>query len=432
MFNSVENHEKLLQGFDLSPSGGNGSQNRAVPVTRIRTQGLGKAYPIYKRPIDSLKELLFRKNCHETVWAVRDVELAVPAGSAVGIVGDNGAGKTTLLKLLAGGLEPSSGRVERVGRVSSILELGTGFHMDLTGYENIRIGCAVLGLSPAQTAERLPAIVNFSELAHVLDRPVKTYSSGMFLRLAFSVATTVDPDILVVDEHLSVGDQHFRKKCLDRISRLLADQAALVFCSHEFYAIREVCAQCLWLRDGRPAMFGPTADVLDAYQDYIRAREAATTGTAAPEASQEDRIYGGDTCLLDVALGGDCHDGVIDSGGNLVVTVRARLSADARRDGVHIGILVLRNDLEWCYGVSSKMDGIADAWTALGGDEYGIRMTFDQLPLLGGQYSLRVALLDKVSPHLYDVTAANAEFKVRQSGGEVGMARLPHHWESYA
>jgi len=400
-------------------------------MIRIRAQELGKSYPVYARQIDSLKEFFFGKSYHQTVWAVRNVELSAIAGSAIGIVGDNGAGKTTLLKLLAGAVTPTCGRLERYGRVSAILELGAGFHPDLSGYENIRIGCAVMGLSPAQAAEHLPAITQFSELGSVLDRPVKTYSSGMYLRLAFSVATTVDPDILVIDEHLSVGDQHFRKKCMDRVARLLAGQTSLIFCSHDFYAIREICSDCLWLRDGQPAMFGRTADVLEAYQDHVRAKEGTATEAQTLASLAEDRPpLGGDTCLRSVELGGDCRNGLIASGETLTVSIRARIAASAQQSGVHVGLLVMRNDRVWSYGVSTKMDGLAaNSLTPLGGDEFGIRMVFEDLPLLAGQYSLTAALLDKDSPHVYDLIQSASEFKVSQNSAEAGMVRLPHRWE---
>src|SRR5690606_12992188 len=164
-----------------------------------------------------------------TFWALRDVTLEVPVGGSLGIIGDNGAGKSTLLRLLAGASAPTVGTVERRGLTSAMLSLGAGFHPDLSGRDNIRIRCAVLGLSAEETDRLQPTIEEFSELGEFLDRQVRTYSSGMQLRLGFSVATAVEPEILVVDEHLSVGDQHFRHKCMRRIQALREQGCALVF-----------------------------------------------------------------------------------------------------------------------------------------------------------------------------------------------------------
>jgi lipopolysaccharide transport system ATP-binding protein len=399
----------------------------------IRAEEVGKAYNFYKKPTDSLKELLLRRPCHETFWALRGISFALSGGAALGIVGDNGAGKTTLLQLLAGTIAPTTGSVERNGRVAAIIELGAGFHPELSGRENIRIGCAVLGLSPGETSRRLPEIIAFSELDSFIDRPLKTYSSGMYLRLSFAVATTIEPDILLVDEHLSVGDQHFRKKCMDRIASFLNAGKTLVFCSHDFYALREICDRCLWLRAGRTEMFGPATKVLDSYQNDLRTRDGAEAPrrTMASEIIPDGPPLGGETCLREVTLEGDCRNGAMETGGTLIVRVSARLSPAEIEAGVHVGVLIERNDKIWCYGISTAMDGLDEksALYPLGSQEYGIRFVVPQIPLLAGQYSLSVALLDGGTPHVYDMWAGIAPFSVRQNSREVGVARFIHRWE---
>jgi lipopolysaccharide transport system ATP-binding protein len=227
----------------------------------LHTQGLGKAYKVHRRPIDSLKEALLRRSLSEPVWAVQDVDLDLEAGGSIGIIGENGAGKSTLLRLLAGVTRPSCGVVTHVGRVGTMLQLGAGFHPDLPGTENVRIGCAVMGLSPRETDALLPAIIDFAELGDFIHRPLRTYSSGMTLRLGFAVAVAQRPDLLVVDEHLSVGDLHFRYKCLRRIAELRESGCALVLCSHDFHSVRETCDRTLWLHQGRPRMLADTASV---------------------------------------------------------------------------------------------------------------------------------------------------------------------------
>jgi lipopolysaccharide transport system ATP-binding protein len=399
-----------------------------MPAPTLRAENLGKAYRTYRRPIDSLKELLLGRDYAETFWALRGVTLSMAKGGSLGIVGDNGAGKTTLLKLLAGASMPTEGSLQRTGRLSAILSLGAGFHPDLSGTENIRIGCAVMGLSPAQTDEVLPRIIDFSELGSFIDRPVKTYSSGMYLRLGFSVATVSGPDLLIVDEHLSVGDQHFRHKCMRRIMELRESGCSLVFCSHDLHSIGEVCERTLWMRDGRPAMLGPTEDVLKVYQDHVRARDA---GPAEIEAVRRETsrptVLDQANRLVVVALHGTDRDGVLNTGDTLELSLSAEVSEAAARDGVHIALIIVRNDSVWCYGTTSRMEGGHNMRRQPGG-QFGIRFVLEELALLSGRYTFTVALMDDASPHCYDYQLGVAPFTVRHDTKEAGVVRLRHQW----
>jgi lipopolysaccharide transport system ATP-binding protein len=421
-------------------------------MTSLRVEGLGKAYHLYKKPLDSLKELFLRRSYHETFWALRDINFAIPAGSSLGIVGENGAGKTTLLQLLAGTLAPSCGKVERHGRISAILELGSGFHADLSGRENIRLGCAMLGLSPGETEQRLPEIIAFSELEQFIDRPVKTYSSGMYLRLAFSVATSIAPDILVVDEHLSVGDEHFRKKCMDRMMAYLEHEKTLVLCSHQLYFIKQICDQCLWLHQGRPKMLGPTLEVIECYQDYERSRDAKTNPTSqqavrtngkaalslakaesesvvAKNSAAQSKAGRSDdeTYLCEAVLEGDGKNGAFQTGGTLAIRVVAHLSPEAQQEGAHLALVIVRNDNVQCYGFGTMLDDFL--LVPLNGNRYGARIVIENLPLLAGQYSCSVALMDGKGMHCYEYWKSAAPFEVRQGTKEIGVSRLPYRWE---
>ena len=395
----------------------------------IRAEGLGKAYHLYRRPVDSLKELFLKRNYSETFWALRDVTLEVPMGTSLAIVGDNGAGKSTLVRLLAGAIVPSVGKVERTGRVTAILSLAAGFHADLSGSENIRIGCAVLGMSPEETAELAPIIADFSELAQFLERPVRTYSAGMKLRLGFSVATAVAPDVLVMDEHLAVGDQHFRFKCKRRIMALRDAGCSIVMCTHDLHSLGETCDRALWLRDGRPAMLAATQTVLKEYQDHVRSRDTAQTAVlrSVPLIPQA-REHPADNFLLRVTLHGDGREGHFGTGDTLELRIEAQLSAVARSVGVHVGILIVRNDGVPCYGVSTQMDELPTGLHLIEGGTYGVAFIIDNLPLLSGRYAFTVALMDDRSPHLYDQWHDAAPFEVRHRGKEVGVARIPHRW----
>src|SRR5581483_1129881 len=198
----------------------------------VRSVELTKQYEIYPRPLDRVLEWITRRPRHTVFPALQDVTFEVERGETVGIVGQNGAGKSTLLRLLCGVTRPTSGVIESNGTIASILELGTGFHPEFSGRDNAALNAAILGLSPSEVKQKLPAILEFSELGTFLDRPVKTYSSGMYMRLAFSVAVNFDPDILVIDEALAVGDGHFQKKCVDKIREFQREGRTILFCSH--------------------------------------------------------------------------------------------------------------------------------------------------------------------------------------------------------
>ncbi len=205
----------------------------------------------------------------EDFWALRDVDLAIKPGETVGFLGPNGAGKSTLLKLTSRIIMPTSGTITTRGRVASLLEVGTGFHPDLTGRENIHLNGSLLGMNRAEVRSKLDAIINFAELDEFIDMPVKHYSSGMYMRLGFSVASHVDPDILLVDEVLAVGDEAFQTKCKRRVAKMGREGVTILFVSHDLTAVRRICQRAVWLDGGRVRADGPANEVADAYLQYI-------------------------------------------------------------------------------------------------------------------------------------------------------------------
>src|SRR5438874_7395995 len=239
----------------------------------VRAVELTKQYDIYPRPIDRVFEAITRRPRHTVFPALQDVTFEVERGETIGIIGQNGAGKSTLLKLLCSVTRPTSGTIEARGTIASILELGTGFHPEFSGRDNAALNAAILGLSPAEVKRRLPAILEFSELGTFLDRPVKTYSSGMYMRLAFSVAVNANPDILVIDEALAVGDGHFQKKCVDKIREFQEEGKTILFCSHALYLVNTICRRTLWLDHGRVMRYGPTLDVTHEYETFLLQRD---------------------------------------------------------------------------------------------------------------------------------------------------------------
>ena len=233
---------------------------------------------IYRRPGSGwqrLGRLLAHRPAPEGFVALSDVSFALPRGEGFGVVGENGAGKSTLLKILAGVTSPTSGRTAVRGRLTSLLELGAGFHPDFSGRQNIQLTAALLGLSAAEVRDCTPQVLDFAELGADIDRPVRTYSSGMAMRLGFAIATSVAPDVLIVDEALSVGDGYFQKKCMDRLLAFVEGGGTLLFCSHAMYYISAFCRRVLWLHEGRMRALGETAEVVREYERYLLARSAA-------------------------------------------------------------------------------------------------------------------------------------------------------------
>ena len=243
----------------------------------IRVKSLSKQYRIYDRPSDRLKETVTRGRwkAHREFWALRDISFEVEAGTTTGIIGPNGSGKSTLLQIITGTLEPTHGSVWLDGRVAALLELGAGFNAEFTGIENIFMNASLMGFSRSETERLLPEIAGFAEIGDFIHQPLKTYSSGMQVRLAFAAAIAVSPQILIIDEALAVGDAVFQHRCTRRIKEMQENGTTILFVSHDPGAIRALCSRAILLDGGRMEADGPPADVLARYQKVIMAQEAA-------------------------------------------------------------------------------------------------------------------------------------------------------------
>jgi lipopolysaccharide transport system ATP-binding protein len=394
-------------------------------VNAIEAVDLSKGYRQYARPVDSLKEWLFRRPMHKVHWALRETSFQVRHGGTLGVIGSNGAGKSTLLKLLAGTMQPTGGELRVSGRVSAILELGSGFHPEFNGIENARMGCAMLGLTPAETRELLPEILEFSELGDAVRRPVKTYSSGMYVRLAFAVVTSVDPDVLVVDEALSVGDQHFQKKSLARMRGFIEQGKTVVFCSHNLYQVKSLCERAIWLDRGEPRFIGSAEDAVEAYLDHSRAldREARKAPAMATKPKRGGREP--EAVVTDAELLGHSGDAHYRTGEDLELRVRVA-SARLSEADLTLAVVIMRNDNLHVYGSSTEIDGVR--LHPVGDGAFTASFRLPELPLLSGQFSLYIYLLDAEGIHIYDKREDVLPFTVRHEGREVGVSRLPHAW----
>ena len=369
----------------------------------LRVEKLSKQYRIYERPGDRLKESLTRGllRRHREFWALRDVDFEIEAGTTVGIVGPNGCGKSTLLQIICGTLAPTHGDVWHEGRIAALLELGAGFDPEFTGVENVYMNASLLGLSRRETDALFPAIARFAEIGPFLYQPVKTYSSGMYVRLAFAIAASVEPDILIIDEALAVGDAVFQHRCLRRINELHERGATVLFVSHDAAAVRALCSRAILLKAGSIVADGKPAEVLNVYQKIIMEREQTYDAEARVASKQQLPLdetvaapsfayrHGDRSAEI---IGAELTDvnhhrvEIIETGESLTLRVLVRFNKNL--DDAVVGFLIRNSHGIHAYGTNSKEQQLAlgpvrngdvlevvfafDAW--LGIDQYSVSL----------------------------------------------------------
>lgn len=427
----------------------------------IELQGVGKAYPRQVSPFTAMWRAMRDTPAlgEDQFWALRPTTFKVKRGEVLGLVGHNGAGKSTLLQIISGTLRPTVGKLQVHGRITALLELGAGFNPDFTGRENIMLNGPLSGLSYSALQDRVESIIDFSGIREFIDQPVKTYSSGMFVRLAFSLATSVDPDILIVDEALSVGDAEFSRKSFDRILAMRKRGTTILFCSHSAYHIESMCTRALWLDHGVPRLFGTPAEVVIAYKQHLDAMASANNPVEiGPVAAQQDIQTAPE----------------IDSSANPAAASAAALAPDttpvdipqgysrlrrleARCDGLPGNLLVIesaQSTLEVSVSFDSdphmpapgaavtinSMDGkiLASSGTwidahIIARDKWGrgvATVRFPALPMLKGKYYLSGYLYCERGLHAYAAVEQFADLEVHQNHLEQGVVSLPHSWHS--
>ncbi len=407
------------------------------PEAAILVQQLSKCYQLYQQPIDRLKQFLWRgrRQYYRELWALRNINFGVMPGEVVGIIGRNGSGKSTLLQLVCGTLTPTGGEVKVRGRVAALLELGAGFNAEFTGRENVLMSAAIMGLSQSRIADRLEEVIDFSGVRDFIDQPVKTYSSGMYVRLAFSVAISVDPDILVIDEALSVGDGAFARKSFSRIMQMRDAGKTILFCSHSLFQVESLCERAIWINQGRIMMDGDAAQVVTAYQGFldkslldspadnaIGSRHAPIQkDTEPPQGSARVKKI---TVMVD---GKDNQHAVIMSEQSTVV-VSVAFASDPALPCPTIAVTL--------HAMDNRMLTSAATWE----DEFpllrapdgtgSVSFRLDQPPLLKGEYLVSVFLLCERGLHLYDSAEGVATLRVQQTGRLQGYFSIPHRWEN--
>ena len=388
----------------------------------VTVSSLWKSYRLYHERNQYLKAAVLRgrRARYEEFWALKGVGFEVAAGATFGVIGSNGSGKSTLLKCLAGILQPERGSVQVNGRVSALLELGAGFHPELSGRENVFLNGAILGLSRKEITDRFDDIVEFAGLEEFIDSPVKNYSSGMFVRLGFAVAAHVEPEVLLVDEVLSVGDESFQRKSAEKIEQFRRDGRTIVFVSHGLSQVEQLCEQVAWIDKGELRQIGPAAEVISAYQgDSHHAQRV--------EGEQGSRWGSGEAQIEAVSR-------LDDAGVALPVlttmepaTIRVELNAHAPVQDAVVGIRIDSMAGGPVWGTTTRRGGRT---IGLLDGPAQVDLRLPSVPLLEGVYDLTVALTDHTEIHPYDHWERRVRFEVRQYRSyDTGVVHIPATWE---
>jgi len=391
----------------------------------IEARELSKTYRLYRNPYGRLLQKL-PWNRHRTfgtsVPALQDVTFDVAPGECVGLIGSNGAGKSTLLKVLTGTTFPTGGSYTVRGRVTSLLELGAGFQQNFTGRTNIFMNAAMMGFSRKEAKKRVDEIIEFSELGEFIDAPIRTYSSGMNARLGFSVAISADPDMLILDEILAVGDMNFRRKCVDKILEYKQRGKSLFFCSHSLYDVRQICDRAIWLRKGRVQMISDSVTVTNEYATHENriaegSDEMPFADVEQAEGQNHPRILGAE--ILDAKTREPRR--TFAPGDDAIVRVHVR---NKLREKLTLAVGAMRTDGTLCFAHSTQFAGKAFDF-----EEGHVTLHLDKLCLLSGEFTLPIWLFDEQGVHRFHERPAEETLIVQNRTKDLGLFLQDHRWE---
>lgn len=419
----------------------------------IEVHNITKEFKVYLDKGRTLKEKMLFQNRrrYEKRSVLNDISFEVKKGEAIGLIGQNGCGKSTTLKLLTRIMYPDKGTIEMSGRVSSLIELGAGFHPDMSGRQNIYINASIFGLSRKEIDQRLDDIISFSELEEFIDNPVRTYSSGMYMRLAFSVAINVDADILLIDEILAVGDANFQAKCFNKLREIKAHGTTIVIVSHSLGQIEQICERSVWIHKGKIKAEGNPFDIHPMYLDYMgqkrqdtiekeqerkREREEAKSeersreDEAADEQETENqevkqRWGNGAARIQSISLfnGSNKASSVYATGDTLTAKIEYKVFHTVK-DAV-FGIGIFRIDGFQCYGTNTHIENF-DEFDLV--EDGTIQILLDNIPLLPGQYWMDFAI-EKENGIPVDYYTKACEFEIYSSMNDAGLVRISHKWQ---
>ncbi len=404
----------------------------------IRVEDVSRVFRLYHERYQTLKERLlhFGNIPYDDFWALRHVDLEIEEGSTIGLIGANGSGKSTLLKCVAGILRPSEGNIKVRGRIAALLELGAGFQSELTGRENIFLNGSILGMSQKELTRRIDEIVAFAELEEFIDTQVRFYSSGMYVRLGFAIAVNVDPDILLIDEVLAVGDESFQRKCLERIRAFQREGRTMVLVTHAVESVRQICDVAAVLHRGQLVAHGTPAVAIRTYReqllDHAREREAIEIEAAAASApttddelqflTDQERRRTLDIGITDVKLvhlSGGARGYLLPDGG---LDVRVKFESKLATDDVNFGIAITDVEGRLAFGTNMRLLG-QRARIDQGAGETVFHLP--RIPLLDGTYMITIGVTSYDEGVVYDWSEARHEFEVMNPGGLLGYTHVP-------
>lgn len=401
------------------------SQKNEAPVV-IDVRDIKKKFIVYYDKGNTLKEkaIFSKRRRHEVHWVLEGISFQVRRGEAVGLIGQNGCGKSTTLKMLTRILYPDAGSIKMQGRVSSLIELGAGFHPDMSGRENIYTNAAIFGLTKKEIDARIDDIIAFSELEAFIDNPVRTYSSGMYMRLAFAVAINVDADILLIDEILAVGDAAFQAKCFNRMMEIKAKGTTIVIVSHALSQIEQICDRTIWLQDGRIRMEGAPRDVHPHYMAWMAQKNAGQQGAQKP--AEDTKRWGSGEARMEKIT-------VLDGQGRErnsfspeeAFTVRVDYAANSLLPNAVVGLAIYRSDQTYIYGTNTLIDTSEPVKLQKQGT---ILLHIDRLPVANGHYTIDLAL-HRPDGFDYDFWRECASVSIAGAVQTPGVIHLEHHWK---
>lgn len=406
----------------------------------IEARNLTKMYKLYNNPRDRVKETfsLSKRKYYNEFYALKDISFQIFKGETVGIVGRNGSGKSTLLKMLTGVLNPSDGEIKVNGKISALLELGAGFNMEFTGMENIFLNGTIMNIKKSEMEKKIDDILKFADIGDYIYQPVKTYSSGMFVRLAFAVAINVEPDILIVDEALAVGDTRFQLKCMDKFVEFMKNGKTVIFVSHDINSIKRFCNRTIWINNGRLIMDGKTDEVTDNYLDFLKSelsiedylnRKSDVSGNLNSEENNLKKTTG-----LKLAEFKDIH--MYDENGKEIEEVRhgedirVRIEYNVTDENVNepvIGIAIRTIDNKYICGLNTLLDKVKVSWKK--GDNY-CEIIYKKINLTGGNYYFDIAIFDKTATVPIDYRTKAKTFFVKMGYIAEGIVVLNHCWNN--